>query len=213
MSFYNRTLFLLQEKMSSSLPGANVSNWREISSVVPLSLFIQDSALYKYQYTIAYKPVGSLTFTEIKKIMDNQTLNTTYLFDTTYSDIYSSPGYIIIPKSSNNPAEYLGFWENYSSFIFVDKNNRYSALIASLLAAYVNTPIVFIDKTNLDNYKSLIIGKHIFIIAHGPKDLDSETLSWVRSYASHYYIYSDTLLQSEGTIPAFARLYSNANIG
>jgi hypothetical protein len=213
--YVDNPLFLIQEIMN----GNNIDNWREISSVVPLTLFREKNEggsydTYIYNYSVAYKPLikGPFDFTNIKTLMDLEKYRTnkTYLFDG--SVISTNPNYIIQRKSTNNPEDYLDFWKSYQSFILIDSTNYQASVIGSLLAAYVNTPLVFINSSNLNIYKNYIVGKQVFVITHGPISLDSTTFNYVKNYASHYQEYSDSLLQSHGEIPAFAELWSNITI-
>ena len=197
-------LFLIEEKRPKL--ETDINNWREILSIIPLTLFRENGTTYQYNYSILYKPAeqGLLNITNIESLEKLYSSTNVYLFDTQIT------GNNIDLKSSKD--DYLSFWEDYSSLILVDSNNKFSGLIASLLAAYVNTPLIFINDSNLDDYKDVIREKQVFVIAHGSKILDKDTSHYVQNYASRYNIIQDTLLGSEGTVPAFAKIHSKIEL-
>jgi len=94
----------------------------------------------------------------------------------------------------------------------VDRNNTDAALIASLLAGYVNTPLIFIDDANYGPYKPLIDNRHIFVVTHSTITLDNDVLDYIYANAKRYQFYSDSLLITEGSVINFAKLNSNITI-
>jgi hypothetical protein len=211
--YFDNPLFLIQERMNSG----NIANWKGISSIVPLTLFRERNDkgsydTYVYNYSVAYRPSGDIDFTNVQYLMGLEKYNTkkSYLFD---GSVTATLPYTVETKSTSIPKDHFDFWESYSSLILIDASNYQASVIGSLLAAYVNTPLIFINSSNLDSYKEYILNKQVFVITHGPITLDTPTYDYVRNYASRYQEYSDTLLQSHGEIPAFARLWSNITIG
>jgi hypothetical protein len=212
--YINNPFFLIQEKDI----GIDIENWRETLSLVPLTLFREDEITYVYNYSVAYKKDNvELNQTNIETLMiDEYNTNKTYLFNSSlYSTLYvgekDSRGYEIQPVLIKSQ-EYFEFWIDPSAVILVDYNNKQSALIASLLAAYVNTPLIFINEGDLDYYKEHIFGKRVFIVTHSDISLDDTTYDYVKNYALSYDEISDTLLGIEGSVPAFAKLHSNITI-
>ena len=209
--YENSPLFIIREK------GSDIQNWREILSVVPLTLFREDEETVVNNYSVTYKKNDvDLLINDVKKLMiDKYKLNKTYLFDSNIlstEGTYNSVDYEI-QSISTNSSEYFDFWNDYSSVILVDRENRLSALIASLLAAYVNTPLIFIDEWNLEDYDDeVIFGRRVFIVTHSEISLEDDVYDYVRDYALSHYEISDTLLGIEGSVPAFAKLYSDITI-
>jgi hypothetical protein len=217
-SLLNNALFLIQEINI----GEEIDNWKEILSVVPLTLFREKDVngvyqTYTFKYTVAYKPSNNLDFNNINTLLtDADSKQKTYVFDTNIDPIGTlCPGCTISLRSTTQQ-DYFDFWSQYYSIILVDTKSESAGLIASLLAGYVNTPLIFIDDTlyhsNEEFYQKKINGKQIFIITSGNTILDNDIFTYVKNYASRYQLISDTLLQSHGEIPAFAELYSEINL-
>jgi len=207
-------LFLIKEEDDD----INVQNWKEILSIVPLTLFRekdenQDLQTHIYNFSVAYKKnLELLDTSDVDNLMQEYSTEKTYLFN--HQPIIPPPSgsinYLQIPIPPN---QYINFWNDPSSVILVDSGNKHSALIASLLAAYVNTPLIFIDKDNLEYYDDeIIFGRRVFIVTHSEISLDDETYDYVRDYSLSHYELSDTLLGIEGSVEAFAKLYSDITI-
>jgi|GEM_PF-6126770 len=211
--YNNSPLFLIQEQRS----GENLTNWRQISAGVPLTIFKQNGTRRIYNYSVFYKK-EVINSSNIKTIMDDYNSTNGYILNNSVS---VPSGYSLELISTTIPNQYLKFWNNPSSLILVDASNVNSAVIASLLAAYVNTPLIFINSSNKVDYLSstpsnpqtnLILGKQIFIVTHGPISLDESTYESVENWASRVEQISDTSLQTEGSIYAFAKLSSTINL-
>jgi hypothetical protein len=207
--YKNSPLFLVQEQRPD--PSGSITNWKEISAVVPLALFQENRSTnvknYSYNYSVFYmKNQGIPSDSQISSLMDTAYhASTAYIFDNLGT--FNLPNHI---KRSTQDMTYLNFWKNYSSLILIDRNNANSAVIGSLLAAFVNTPLVFIDQSNLEMYKSIIVWKQIFIIRHSllVPALDADTYDFVTRYSSRYQEIYESTLQSEGSVYTFAKLYS-----
>jgi len=197
-------LFLIKE----SRPAGTIDNWAGISAGVPLSLFMENKTTYLYNYSVFYKK-QSVVSSDIEKLMDAYHTNKSYILDDSSGLTVSSP-YSLQGVSTTN-TDYLRFWKNYSSLILIDPGNVNAAVIGSLLAAYVNTPLIFINSSNKDGYADVMIGKQVFIMTHGPISLDNSTYDMVSAKASRIQPISDTSLQTEGSVPKFAMLKSTIN--
>ena len=208
--YTDNPLFLIKEENING----NIINWREILSIVPLTLFRENDGsnikqTYVYNFSVAYKASLDLTTTDVAILMNKYSTNKAYLFNHPNTISIAGLEYVNIPTP---PSDYLEFWKNPKSLILVDYDNEHSALIASLLAAYVNTPLIFIDENNLADYKYIIDGTRVFIVTHSDISLDNATYNYVKDYALSYDEISDTLLGIEGSVEAFAQLYSNMTI-
>ena len=209
--YLENPLFLIKEIDQ----GINIDNWREILSIVPLSLFRQRDVNqvyqnYTYNYSVVYKISGELLTHEVEELMDEYSTNKAYIFD---HSVISPPIDKQLTFLSTTSQEYFDFWSDYSSVILVDYDNEQSALIASLLAAYVNAPLIFINEDNLENFDDeVIFGRRVFIVSSSVVSLDDATYDYVRDYSSFYYEIQDSLLGIEGSVPAFAKLYSDITI-
>ncbi len=207
MSLYdNDPLFLIVEKR----PGAEIENWRDVLRTIPLTLFIEGNLDYNYPFSIVYKPgaLGGVTATDIDYMAGVYSAEKTYIADTSYSGTTSSTAV----KIQTTKPEYFGFWTAYDGIVLVDKDNDDAGLIAALLAGYINSPLIFIDDSNLNDYKILIDGRQVFIVSHGPISLDSTTFSYVKDHAIRYEVIADTLLGAEGSVPSFVKLFSRIKI-
>jgi hypothetical protein len=209
-SMYNGSpLFITKE--SRDVDGM-VSNQESILPVVPLTLFKEDEIVYPYNYTVTYNDGASLNPGEVQHLLDNvYHTKKAYIFDTPVPAGLDS-SYEVSRLNTYDPEDYLSFWKEYNSFIFVDKDNTDAALIASLLSGYVNTPLVFIDEANLWKYKPLIDNRHIFVVTHSTITLDDDVLNYIYANAKRYQFYSDSLLITEGSVIKFSKLNSNITI-
>jgi hypothetical protein len=201
-------LFIIQDERGVN--DYSITNWREMLSIIPLTLYKQEEETKTKNFNILYEPTGVLNQSQLEYLMDEHDTSTTYFYNTTYSE--GSTGEYDIQVKSTKTIDYFDAWNEINSIIMVDYNNTEAGLIAALLAAYVNAPLLFIDDNNLNYYKGLIVGKKIFVVTHGTVGLDTKTYEFVQEYASFYSELSDTLLGIEGTVPAFAKLYSEFEI-
>ncbi|TKJ17191.1 hypothetical protein CEE44_01495 [Candidatus Woesearchaeota archaeon B3_Woes] len=206
--YSDNPLFLIQEKNESG----DVKNWREILEIVSLTLFKENQTIYIYNYSVAYKNdiYGDINSSDMVFLMDNYSTNKTYLFNSTYSG--GSPSGYTIETKSTKTSDYFDYWINYSSLILVDYDNEYAGLVGTLLASYVNTPLIFIDDNNGGDYEELIRDKEIFIVTYGSIILDDNIYQFVRDYSTRYQLIPESFLRSEGSISNFIKLYSRAVI-
>ena len=195
--YQDNPLFLVQEERVLG----EVTNWRETLAIVPLTLFIEEETTYIFNYSVAYKSNldPPLNIGNLEDLMDNHSTNKSYLFDNSYSG--GSPIGYTIEYRSTKTLDYLDLWSNYSSLILVDYDNKIAAMMASLLSSYVNTPLIFINSSNLNTYKPIIAGRDVFIITHSHISLDDETFDFVKDYASRYELISDTLVGHKEQFP------------
>lgn len=204
--YENMPVFIIEEERNE-----NIENWREILAIIPLSLFRQSGKGYRYDFATVYKLDDDMNSSELQDLMKNEfNTNKSFVFNTSTQFLLDAP-YIVSVNSTSNE-EYFNFWINFTGIIAVDYNNEEAALTAALLAAYVNSPLLFIDENNLDRYKDVILNRELFIVTHGSTVLDTTTFDYIKSYAKRYQLISDTLLQSSGEVSTFADLHGIINI-
>jgi len=221
--FYDNPLFLIQEKTKSNYDPltdpTDIENWRELLTLVPLTLFNQEGELCAdneetcvFPYSIAYKTNNNaLTDNDINNIITDKSkynsIEKIYIFDLSYQ------GTNLIIQTKSTADDYFDFWREYSAVVIVDYDNYDSALIASLLAAYTNIPLIFIDDTH-QNHINYITGKRVFAVNHDDsfKTNNPNTHTFIKDNCPSYYEISDTSLGANSPLPTFAELYSNIKI-
>ncbi|MFH1239949.1 MAG: C25 family cysteine peptidase [Candidatus Diapherotrites archaeon] len=96
-------------------------------------------------------------------------------------DLASAQG--IPVEKLDAPWKYLSYWGNIDSVFVVDYDDYSSGLVASVAASYLNAPLFFVNKDNVDVFKYVV--KNRVVLAVG--DLDSETKTKLSIAASKYY--------------------------
>ncbi len=88
--------------------------------------------------------------------------------------------------SNINPSDYFSYWNTVNSLVVVDYNDYQAGLMASVFASYKNAPIIFINNSNLENYKSLINNKIIYVV----NNLEEVVNSYIKDNAGTVIHYS-----------------------
>jgi len=60
--------------------------------------------------------------------------------------------------------DYFLYWNNFDEIVVVDLDNYEASLMASVFASYLDTPIIFVDETNLNKYEEILEGKGIYVV-------------------------------------------------
>jgi len=126
-------------------------NWREILQLVPVTAwYSKDDHLHEYPY-IVYYTQGLFYNNKVEDILKSYTKNNkAIVFDS--PDV--TPGetaFGTIEIGSLEPEHYTSYWKTNEiySVVLVDYYNEEDALIASLFAAYYNSPIFFVKESNI----------------------------------------------------------------
>lgn len=109
---------------------------------------------------------------------------------------------------------YFAFWDLYEYVVLVNKTDTESFLIASLFAAFYNSPIIYIDNGNLGKYQNSIINnqntKRAYCIPSFIS-LDESVRNFITSNNIDYYSYSPTELRT-GKVNRIVKLSSNVTM-
>ena len=176
-------------------------DWRKILSLVPLAMWkdinIQGNHIIPY---LVYHKNG-FPASNAFKIAD---------LKTRYTKDYIVPTVVHfgaeIQLSGVQPADdYFSYWSSYEDIVVVGYDNEPAALMASLFAAFINAPIIFIDSTHLpDAY--VMEGKTAYVIDYVSKDETTRTN--YLSLAAEITQYNMADLQNPTKNP-YQSLYSN----
>ncbi|MFH1642725.1 MAG: PKD domain-containing protein [Nanoarchaeota archaeon] len=150
------------------------NNWDTILKLIPATTWKDIQGLHTLPYYVYYvkDPSQTLQQSQIKEIMQKYGKKHAYVFDdrkmsdgcgvSCQHDL--GDGYIIdVYTTGSFDDVYFNLWSIYYHVIIVDKesldpnDHESAALIASLFAAFYNSPIIFIDNANLGSYQDYIL--------------------------------------------------------
>ncbi|MBW2990016.1 PKD domain-containing protein [Candidatus Woesearchaeota archaeon] len=150
------------------------ANSETILRLIPLIVWNDATGFHRIPYYVYYMDDEGTNIkdSDLKEIMDSYEKTKAYIFDddlmfdnTPGSDphkrsttktiggknydlnIYSTDGF---------DEAYFDFWDLYEYVVLVDPSETGSKLIASLFAAFYNSPIMFVNEGNLEAYKDYI---------------------------------------------------------
>jgi len=141
-------------------------NTNDILRLVPLSLWRNmDEELELYPYIVYFTGTGTFDTTAKINIMNSaygdEVANVSYLFsDPLDTEILDSEK-VIVKFNDDNISD---FWEELNDVVVIDPDNTDGALIASLFAAYMNAPLLFVDNENLIDFKGIMNNKRVFTV-------------------------------------------------
>ncbi len=163
-------------------------NYRDTLQIIPLA-FVNNKDFYSpYPYLVYY---GNIDDNKIKDILNNKGLNSVIIFRGKPYGEYTINGYTVIDDNLNN---YFSYWDVIYDVTVVGYNNEDASLIASLFAAFTNTPLIFINNDNLNNYKEFLKGKTVNVIDENL--IDNEVIDYIedlKNDISPRYFDSDDL--------------------
>jgi PKD repeat protein len=175
-------------------------NRQDIMRLIPVTTWKDVNGFNTIPYYVYYIPGQDKTFTEeeVKGILDRHGKKNAYFFDD--AEMYARcpdkcewgdytiktyrPGYI--------DEVYFSFWKRYDYVVLVNPLEVDSSLIASLFAAFTNSPLIFIDKDNLNDYKDVLRNsdiKHVYYIPSAIS-IDKEVRDFIVELNLGYVIYS-----------------------
>ncbi len=154
------------------------ANWKNILSLVPLAMWKDINGNHINPYVVYHKE-GIVNWDDF--VIQNLRYNYFSAGPTVEIFLYTSesvliggsiPGISIVGKSFDETG-YFNYWSSYQDIVVVDYNNEDDALMASLFAAFINAPIIFINSANLPDI-SVIQGKTAYVVNYNAMDTDSK---------------------------------------
>jgi len=229
MERYEDSLFLIRDNEGS--------NEEIILRLVPVMTWNDAYGFHTVPYYVYHKPgeEDTLTEEELEKIMEKYGKKYSYIFeDNAAVDNYCSEGEdhclynwgeegkynIEVFKEGNIDNIYFDFWKIYEDVILVDPDESDAKLIASLFAGFYNSPIIFIDSSNLEGYQDQIMNKdeeetiqtqRIYYVP-SIDSIDSEVDEWVTGYWDRQAYTVEELRDPRG-VNRIIRLTSNVTMG
>jgi len=145
-----KSMFLIRDN--------NKANEKDVLRLMPVTTWNDINGLHSISYYVYYFKDASSSLTEVKlkEIMAKYGKEHAYVFDDSYIPCCDFD-WGNITKIDNIDEVYFNFWELYESVVLVDPEMKDASLIASLFAAFYNSPIIFVDSSNLNMYKNAIL--------------------------------------------------------
>ncbi len=78
------------------------------------------------------------------------------------------------------PYDVFSYWNEFDKVVIVDYDDYKAALLGSTIASKLNSPILFIDRLNIDLHQYVINGREAIVVG----DVDSETRNGIDDWAS-----------------------------
>jgi len=152
--YENNPLFLVSD-----------NNWNDILKIIPLVAWNDNKRMRKYNFVVYDEGNDN---NDIIKIMDNYSTNKAMSFN------FNFGGDATHDITQFDNSEYLSYWKIYDRVVLIDPDNDIkNKTIAALFAAKINTPLIFINKDNLNEYTGQIQHKRVYII----DSLDKEVIN------------------------------------
>ncbi len=179
----------------------NPTNYRDILQIIPLAFVNSKDSYRQYPYVVYH---GDIDDNKIRDLMDEKGINTTIIFrgaDPGEYTLEEGGKYYTIIDENLDKDNYLSYWSTIYDVTLIGYNNQDGALIAGLFAAFTNTPLIFIDSSNLDDYKELLSGKNINVIDEN--SIDAQVIEYIEDlpYTEvRYFDSSDLRILSQNRI-------------
>lgn len=202
-------------------------NEETILRLIPVTTWWDINGFHRLPYYVYYfsDTGSSLTEGQLENIMQSYGKKHAYVFDDSklsnnYCDgsnycKHTWDDYTIdIYKDLDYT--YFDFWDLYEYVVLVNRNETDDKLIASLFAAFYNSPIIFIDSTNLGIYENQIINnfdtKLVYYIPSF-ESIDDSVSNFITDNNLYYKSYSGEELRT-GTVKRVIRwdLVSNVTM-
>jgi len=174
-------------------------NWRDVLAMVPVTTWKDGNTIHAYPSLIYHKEVGNFDVDSSIHFMqqyepDHLTTVGTTLAAINNLLVASKPvgaGMNAVNINNINASDYFSYWTGYNTLVVVDYNDYKSGLIASVLASEHNSPIIFVNNSNLASYQGIINGKTIYTVG----TLDGPTQAYINNNASCQVDYTIEELQ------------------
>ena len=188
----------------------NGNNWRDILQLMPLTgWYSKDSSMHSYSYVIYRNKQGiALSNASAEELINSHNGSTEAIIFDSEAGITPSED---IKTGSLSPAKYLEYWNTTYSVVLVDYDNKNDSLIASLFASYSNSPLFFVNSTNINNVlKPLKPGfKYLTIYFIGA--ISQPELNYLTESGLSYKRYTANDLRNSN-VNRIARIESDINI-
>jgi hypothetical protein len=188
--YLNNQLFLSWDYDNSH------TNWPNILSLVPITLWDSSTLIYRYPYTVFYNSTA-MGADELIKIMNSSSANVSYILGpspvlargNTAIDTAGQKAYYLC---NITPEVYFTFWANYSYVVISPLQNKSVALKSALLASVINAPVLYVNATNIVAYQEYLTTKHVLLFDNS--SMEANTLSTIRTNAAEVsYINPDDI--------------------
>ena len=139
------SLFLIDfdNSQKNKLRVLNLAVWRDI-----------DKKLYYNDYTVIN--IDNFDQTSLDNLISEKNPNKTYYYDQT--------NFFSVSIDSITESDYLNFWSSYKTIVLISNTNSQNWLIGAFFASNVNSPILFLDDSNIASYGSALDNKTVYII-------------------------------------------------
>lgn len=150
------------------------ANEKTILRLIPLTTWYDSDGFHSVPYYVYYvnESSGTLDIPKLEELMGKYEKNHAYVFDDSNIECNEktcdppmpwgigccdlSGGKSFVKVNDKIDELYFDFWEIYQYVVLVNTTETEASLIASLFAAFYNSPLIFIDNSNLDEYKDKI---------------------------------------------------------
>lgn len=221
----NKSMSLLEDSLFLIRDNDRV-NEETILRLIPVTTWNDASGFHSIPYYVYYMPDqgNTLDQSQLKEVMDKYGKKHAYVFDDLKMDsdcsgqcVYDWDGdtYTLDTFAPGNLDDiYFDFWSLYEYVVLVDKGEDEAKLIASLFAAFYNSPIIFIDSGNLDEYEDYIINslntKRVYSVPSF-ESLDVTVRDFITDNNLDYKSYTPYELRT-GNVNRIIRLTSNVTM-
>jgi len=180
----------------------SVTTWNDINGAHSLPFYV---------YHVK-DPSASLTETQLTEIMEGFGKTHAYVFDDPLIPCCEFD-WGTVTKVNDIDEVYFDFWELYEYVVLVDPASEGAALIASLFAAFYNSPIIFVDGSNLEGYKQAIINDDKIRQVYYIPSVDSEVHQFIVGEDRSWIAYPTEILRDPSRrVNRLIRLSSNVTI-
>ena len=151
------------------------NDWRSIVRMIPLTIWNKGEAEPERYPLFAYYEKTGFNIAKLNDILLEYSSGNVVFVDAVPVGVISDPR----TSSMNMVSDYFSYWESYyNNVVVIGYDNQEGALIAGLYASFLNAPLIMVNDANLDDYKSQIEHKNVYIV-----DIDTVDVS-VTSYIS-----------------------------
>ena len=170
------------------------SDWRDVLSLVPLSVWTEGAVTKYYPALIFHKEAVNFDAHSAIHFLQQYSPNhlssigtvPTALNNLLVAAKPTGAGMAVADITNITSADYLSYWSSFNTLVIADYDDYKSGLIASVLASQKNAPLLFINGANLNSFKSLIDGRAVYTVG----TLDSATQSYISANASCFNDYT-----------------------
>ncbi len=143
------------------------TNWPNILSLVPVTLWTSDMGTQVYPYALFYHDTTIIEDDILQIMEDRDDSNVSYIMGPSpievNGEIGTSGSYIYNITSDT----YLKFWESFDQVVISSKENKSMALKAALTAAAQNAPVIFMDTDSVGPYTPYFTEKDVYLFTSG----------------------------------------------